>query len=143
MRTTDKNPFATHLRTLKMTCRNYVYCNRPDCARRHFQNRTFDERMAMLKVKDDCWEELKQFEPEAKTTAKPCLYFLMCFEKECQQYHGGLSHDARKMLRKKTDKHFKNAEKEERVAIAVGKMVEQIEAMSLGQVKPLNWADEC
>lgn len=126
-----------------MACRNYVYCNRPDCVRRHFQNRTFDERMTMLKIKDECWDELNLFEPEAKTTAKPCLYFLMCFEKDCQQYHGGLCHDARKMLRKKTDKHFKELEKKERVAIAVGKVVEQIEAMSLGQVKPLNWADEC
>ena len=97
----------------------------------------------MLKIKDECWEELKQYEPEAKTTAKPCLYYLMCFEKECQQYHGGICHDARKMLRKKTEKHFKEAEKAERMAMSVVKVVEQIEAMGLGEVKRLNWADEC
>ena len=126
-----------------MACMNYVYCNRPECFRRHFNDNTYDVRMDILGVKNALWSDLKKFEPEEKTKARPCQYFLLCFEKDCSRYHGGLCHDARKVLRKATNQHLKKKEKEERVAVAVAKVAEQVEAMSLGLVKKLDWADEC
>jgi hypothetical protein len=99
----------------------------------------YEERIEVGKLKNELWNEMKNFREEKKTT-RPCNFYLMCFEKDCVHYHGGIALEGRKILRKGVEKYFKEKELKERVS---EKLKKEIEAMSLGLTKKIDWADCC
>lgn len=113
-------------------CRTYLLCRDQNCRRFHYKGMNWEDRTLLTKVKDDNWSEISQHKEEKRPTAKPCYFYLMCFEKECPHYHGGVALEGRKVLKKK----FRDVKR-------IADLEKEMRDMAAGTAPSMNWADMC